>query len=110
MMLRAFTLLAVSFALLIGAVHAPSVAHESSSAHSHSEASTGGHDHASEPVEKSDEQPDELFQHHHCPNAWCPDAPPQAASVHSERKPVLPSAQHALTSLSQAPPIQPPSA
>ena len=107
---RALISMAVFFSLFLTAVHGPSVAHEVSIGHSHSQVSAGDHDHVSQPASDSSDQPDEMLQHHHCSNAWCPDSQTQSVAASFGRVLILPGEQHTLASLAQAPPTEPPSA
>ena len=106
---RAFLLAAVLFSLLLSAVHSPAVAHDVDAGHSHSEHSDGLTESAQPDTEADDEQ-DDTVKHQHCLNGWCPHDLKEVGESSDVRALIFPVTHHALTSLAQAPPIQPPSA
>lgn len=111
--LRFVARLILAFAFLAGTIHAPAMAHAEPSDH---QVAHGGFvfldmlaDHHEEPAPSSDGKSDNLH-HHHCPAA-VPARDAGVADARVGRDQVLTIHRAAaLTSFSQAPPTEPPSA
>ena len=110
--MQLFVRLILVFALLGGSIHAPALAHDFAGA-GHEHGAVAAHDTAADQHDEggpSHEGAGDDLNHHHCPAAL--DARGVAVAVAAlPGKAILPFYRAtALTSLSQAPPTQPPSA
>lgn len=101
------------FAFVAGAIHAPAAAHTEAASHHADHGIAAAHAELvaelGEPVSSQDGT-DETVQHHHCPTALGAPAPAFSLGL-TAGKALRPAHREAnLTSFSQAPPTEPPSA
>ena len=109
-----FTSILLIFALLFGTVIMPTIAHAQAASASHSEEFVELHEHdnaAGQDTQKNDEdKPCHTVAHHHCSFALKVDATSLGLSSALSQNRFASSSHAAMTSLSQAPPTEPPAA
>jgi hypothetical protein len=112
---RAVLFFALIFAMLASTLHPESAAHASDSyaathaVHDHGHADVG--ESAPDDGQSDDNQRDDgMPHHHHCPNAWVPDAQPRIVPQPCSTATVVAANYRALPSRSDDPLLEPPSA
>lgn len=108
------TSLMLVFAILVGNVIMPTIAHAQAAQVGHSAEALDGHEHdvsSDEDSQKPDgEKPCHAIAHHHCSAALRAELPAIAMTPVSPRLKAIPLSLAKLASFSQAPPTEPPAA
>lgn len=112
---RAVLFFALIFAMLASTLHPESAAHASESHaaahavhdHGHADVSDSAPD---DTQDNNDQRDDAIPHHHHCPNAWVPDAQPRITAQPCSAATVIAADYPELPSRSDDPLLEPPSA